>query len=101
MSCKICEDLCVRFPVRSPGDLKKAVDIVMQNVGDGTIVELHSSPSSMKISELVADAPWEDCVEHHFRCSQCGELFWLRAETYHGSGGYWEPEDQAAVLKNI
>jgi hypothetical protein len=73
----------------------------MQNVGDGTIDELRSSPSSARLCELVADAPWEDYVEHRFRCSHCGELFWLHAETYHGSGGYWEPEDQAAVRKNI
>ena len=99
MSCKLCEDLCVRFPIRSPSDLKKAVDIIGQNIGDGTIVELLSSAA--RISELFTDSPREDYLEYHFRCSTCGELFSLHAETYHGSGGYWEPGDHAAVRKNI
>jgi hypothetical protein len=26
-----------------------------------------------------------------FRCTSCGQLFSLSAETYHGSGGHWQP----------
>lgn len=99
MMCDVCEDLCVRFPIRSPSDLKKAVEVIGQNIGGGAIVELSSSLSDARISELFADTPKQDYVEYHFRCSACDELFWLHAETYHGSGGYWEPKDQAMVRK--
>lgn len=31
-----------------------------------------------------------DFVSNYFSCTSCGQLFHLRAETYHGSGGAFE-----------
>lgn len=33
-------------------------------------------------------------VDYHFVCKHCGTQFVLGAETYHGSGGYWSPENE-------
>jgi len=37
---------------------------------------------------------WGDIVDYHFVCRHCGTKFVLGAETYHGSGGYWSPENE-------
>jgi hypothetical protein len=37
---------------------------------------------------------WGDIVDYHFVCKHCGTQFVLGAETYHGSGGYWSPENE-------
>lgn len=33
---------------------------------------------------------WGDVVDLYFQCTQCGSVFSLHAETYHGRGGAWE-----------
>jgi hypothetical protein len=103
MACAQCNDLCVRFPIRQPNDLRRAIDIAKQNVADGTISELNEpSPSSqVSFSALSAGENWSDVVAYKFKCNSCGELFSLHAETYHGSGGYWEPEHREAARENL
>ena len=39
-----------------------------------------------------AEGRWaSDYIEHEFACTACGQGFRLGFETYHGSGGRWEP----------
>lgn len=103
MPCEKCSDLCVRYSIRHPNELRQAINIARQNIEDGTIVELENpSPlNDVSFSDLASGAAWGDTVEHHFRCSNCGEQFSLHAETYHGSGGYWEPKNNASVRENL
>jgi hypothetical protein len=103
MPCAKCNDLCVRFPIRSPRELKRAIEIAKQNVDDGTVseVQVADSPSQVRFSQLAAGEPWDDIVRYRFRCNSCRELFSLHAETYHGSGGYWEPENKRPVRENL
>ncbi len=103
MACAKCNDLCVRFPIRLPSDLRRAIDIAKQNVADDTISELNDSSHSAQVSfsALSAGANWDDVMEYKFQCNLCGELFLLHAETYHGSGGYWEPERKQSVRENL
>lgn len=103
MTCKGCADLCVRYRIRQPRELRNAIDIASQNIEDGTIVEVPdaSSENQFSFSALASGAVWGDTIEHHFRCVNCGELFYLHAETYHGSGGYWEPENAKSVRENL
>jgi len=103
MSCASCADLCVRYQIRHPRELQSAIDIASQNVEDGTIVEVQDASLSnqFSFSELASGTPWGDTVEHHFRCVNCGELFYLHAETYHGSGGYWGPENAKSIRENL
>jgi hypothetical protein len=93
MSCPGCSDLCVRYRIDSPNDLRRAIKIVSENVKDGTLREvvLPEQSSGATFSQLVEGAPWNDVVSFAFECQACSQSFRLHAETYHGSGGYWEP----------
>jgi hypothetical protein len=103
VSCERCIDLCIRYAIRHPRELDHAIQIAAQNIADGTISEVVSDPrwNSCSFEKLSTGGRSGDFVEHHFRCLRCGELFWLHAETYHGSGGYWEPEDSASIRENV
>ncbi len=76
-----------------PADLKQAIRVARDNVVDGTIVEVPSqSPIHREPFFAVSiDGPWDDVIGYGFRCTSCGQLFSLSAETYHGSGGEWRP----------
>ncbi len=99
MSCEKCQDLCVRYEIRSPRELGRAILIARQNVDDGTVSELiDSNPLGLpSFTSLQAEGPWDDIVAYRFKCTACGEVFSLHAETYHGRGGAWEPERKAAA----
>ena len=103
VTCEQCSDLCVRYSIRHPRELRNAIQIAAQNIADKTLVEVvaDSMLCSIIFSELANGAAWDDYVEYHFRCLHCGEEFWLHAETYHGSGGYWEPRNFTSIRQNI
>jgi hypothetical protein len=103
MACEKCEELCVRFAIRTPHDLQTAIKIVNESVFDGAIVEIKSETtlSMVPFCGAVAGLDWGDVVDYRFECKTCGERFSLHAETYHGSGGYWEPEKSESVRKNL
>jgi hypothetical protein len=94
--CKRCASLRQRFEIRSPADLAKAIRVARDNVADGTIVEIPSKSEVVHepFAEVAPNGPWEDVVGYGFRCMTCGQLFYLSAETYHGSGGEWRPVKQ-------
>lgn len=89
--------------LRLTHELRCAIEIANQSIADGTIAELPDSdpPSQVTFSELAAGGMWDDVVVHRFRCTSCGELFSLHAETWYGSGGYWEPENRASIRENL
>jgi hypothetical protein len=91
--CERCGSLRQRFEIRSPGDLAQAIRVTRDHVADGTLVEVPSrSPVFCEpFSAVIPEGPWEDVVGYGFRCTSCGQLFSLSAETYHGSGGEWRP----------
>lgn len=103
MPCEKCSDLCVRYPIRQPNDLLKAIKIAKQNLEDGTIIELPDleSINQYSFSAVASGEAWGDIVEYNFYCSNCSEQFRLHAETYHGSGGYWEPKNKSSVRENF
>lgn len=103
MACNRCADLCVRYAIRSPRELHKAIQIAQEKIADKTIAEVTSDRPSVSVPfvDLVNGAPWGDYVEYHFHCIQCDEAFWLHVETYHGSGGCWEPKDRTSIRDNI
>ncbi|WP_321948457.1 hypothetical protein [Paraburkholderia sp. J10-1] len=103
VACNQCADLCVRYAIRHPRELRKAIQIAGENIADKTIAEVIPESPCVSVSfvELAKGAVWDDVVEYHFRCLHCDEKFWLHAETYHGSGGYWEPKDPKSIRENI
>jgi hypothetical protein len=93
-SCDRCADLRVRYDIRTPGELMKAIRVARANLSDGTlrdITQTAHSPSG-DFGDLPEAGPWPDYVEHYFRCHSCGHGFRLAVDTYHGSGGKWEGE---------
>ena len=100
MSCDRCNDLCIIYPIRTPGELKKALVVVADNLRDGTLGELPAHPPifdlSVPFASVVAGTARPDLIAYRFCCNSCGETFSLTAETYHGSGGSWHPEREGA-----
>ena len=93
-TCARCTDLRVTYPIRTPGDLTKAIRVVRDNVADGTLLDVTQPGeiASGQFAGLAEQGLWPDYLEYHFRCSACGQGFKLTAETYHGSGGGWDVE---------
>jgi hypothetical protein len=102
MACEQCEELCVRYPIRWPSELRRAIDVASHYLADNTIAEVvpEQPPMSVRFKGLSKAAAWNDFVVYHFVCLHCDERFSLLAETYHGSGGYWEPRDLSAIRKH-
>lgn len=80
-----------------------AIQIAAANIADKTLVEVISDNPwvSVPFEKLAKGAAWDDIVEYHFRCLHCDEKLRLHAETYHGSGGYWEPTDSRSIRENM
>jgi len=100
MSCDRCQELSVDYRIASPSDLRSAIRIVGESVADGTLREIHGDSvpySQAPFGDLVNGANWDDLVTYAFECCQCGQVFHLDAETYHGSGGFWRPAARGAV----
>ena len=100
MACDHCNDLCITYPIRTPGELDKAIVVIADNLNDGTLEELpiHAPifEPSVPFASVVAGTERPDILSYRFRCKTCGEVFSLTVETYHGSGGSWHPERESA-----
>lgn len=100
MACNRCHDLCITYPIRTPGELRKAIVVAAGNVKDDTIEEvLVQGPvvePYVPFDHVVTETASPDVLAYRFRCKNCGEVFSLTAETYHGSGGSWHPERESA-----
>jgi predicted RNA-binding Zn-ribbon protein involved in translation (DUF1610 family) len=101
MSCARCDDLCQEVPIRTPGELEKVVRVARASLEDGTIAEITSGEESTLLSTLTHEGPLPDIIRSEFRCRECGEVFLLRCETYHGSGGSWSHTSRGATVKNV
>jgi hypothetical protein len=91
--CERCSALRQRFTIRVPADLRQAIRVARDNLADGTIVEVPSASPIYRepFSAVTESGPWDDVIGYGFRCTSCGQLFSLSADTYHGSGGEWRP----------
>ena len=86
----LCRPLSWTGTIRTPKNLWMAVNVVRQNVDDGTIVQiLRQGRSSTPIGNLGRDGSMPDFIEMDFQCIRCEEQFHLVCENYHGSGGRW------------
>lgn len=96
MSCEHCLDLCVKYVIRHPEHLRKAIRIAKDALKEGILTEIEATDdwNQYSFNECAEKMIWGDIVDYHFACKHCGTQFVLGAETYHGSGGYWSPENQ-------
>lgn len=86
--CRRCAGLCQLYKIDRPADLRRAIGVAHDNIEDGTLMEV---PMGKPFSSIARNGPWDDVLTFGFRCTSCGQLFRLSAETYHGSGGEWRP----------
>ena len=93
MACARCKELAVEFQIRVPSELKSAIRIARDNLADHTIREVtsHNVSGRRAFADVAADAPYDDVLSYEFECCSCAQKFTLTAETYHGSGGKWQP----------
>jgi hypothetical protein len=90
MACEKCADLCLEYEIHTTGDLRKAFAVVRDNLADHTIQQVSGSDVLSDIKSIEEGGGWSgDHLSYQFKCTNCGELFNLDAETYHGSGGQW------------
>ena len=105
MACGRCSDLCITYLIRTPGELKKAIIVAADNLKDGTIEELSSGvpilEPAVSFASVAAGTVMPDLLAYRFRCKSCGEVFSLAAETYHGSGGSWQPEREGVSREDF
>ena len=66
--CTACDHLQVAWPIRTPGELSKALGVVQANVADGTLLD----QSEDEMRGLSDDEPWPDYIELRLRCRACG-----------------------------
>lgn len=80
--------------IRSPADLRRILQILQRAIATGTLQQLWPEDSRWvseeSVENLLDAGTWPDYVEMHFVESQTGGRYRLTAETYHGSGGWWE-----------
>jgi hypothetical protein len=100
-SCSHCDKLKETIQIMTPNDLSEAIQIVRDNLENRVIVEdSYWPPQYVKIpmrpfEQISTSGTWDDYVDYYFRCSICGRLFRLVAETNHGRGGRWGPVNES------
>jgi hypothetical protein len=95
VTCEECRELQTHT-FRSPADLLHALQVAAAEVDRGALVRLDREELTDVEREAVESAfaseALPDNVRYRFRCSVCGDLFELHAETYRGSGGWTRQE---------
>ena len=99
--CSHCKEVFVTAPIGSSAGFEKALRVVRDNLTDGTIVDSTYWPEgtmrscSTPFNDVNGAGPYtEDIYIYYFECPECHQIFKLHCNTYHGSGGAWEPLDE-------
>ncbi|MDZ5001653.1 hypothetical protein GNF79_21885, partial [Clostridium perfringens] len=87
--CIICDSIYLIDKFICPIDYRKAYisykDKMLTTVHENKILLIEESCEFDKTG-AVAGGWYDDFMIHNFKCSKCGQLFELVAETYHGGG---------------
>ena len=87
--CPACEGFSEKIRIHTPGQYFNLLTQVKEVLAQGTLVLLHGNTD---LADLGPTRPWpDDLIEHTFECPRCHQQFRLAVETYHGSGGSWQP----------
>jgi len=90
MSCDNCIRLISGTPIKSPTNLRQAINKAAEALRSGKLKYEGAGKWGDPFLYLAGGGHWGDFVSNYFSCSSCGQLFHLHAETYHGSGGAFE-----------
>ena len=95
MTCEECRELQTHA-FRSPADLVHAVQVAAAEVDRGVLVRVDreelTESERQAVDSILASEALPDNVRYRFKCTVCGDLFELLAETYSGSGGWTRKE---------
>ncbi len=110
-ACDRCADLRQIVSVGNERQLHKAHRVILANIADNTIYAVESpskaeraamvtklfgvhhdpDPEMPEFENLLSGDYFPDLILYYFRCSDCNLLFKFSVDTYHGSGGSWQP----------
>lgn len=94
--CKVCKDVILRESFYSPNDYLACLTYISDLIDSGkyAIIEQTCPIDAVK----KADGHWvNDYIKHKIKCINCGELFLVWTDTYHGRGGFTKEDER---LKN-
>ena len=87
--CPRCRGYAEVVRIKQPHEYFDLLRQVRALLVEGT---LRLESGNCALDEVQKDKHWpSDHIEHKFSCSACDQRFRLAVETYHGSGGRWEP----------
>lgn len=75
-------------------DLSKAILIERPKQLEKITAAISAGVSTGELEIISGELQWSDYVECKILKKQSGEKWWVHCETYHGSGGAWEPLDE-------
>jgi hypothetical protein len=91
VSCEECRELQTHT-FRSPADLLHALQVAAAEVDRGVLIRVNRDELTDREREsfesALASEALPNNVRYRFKCSVCGDLFELHAETYSGTGGW-------------
>jgi hypothetical protein len=97
IECVHCSEVNSEYEIISPSDFHKVLQIVRDNLSDGTLVESQYWPEgeirtcTVPFDQVSSTVPYQqDIYIYYFHCPECRRLYRLSCDTYHGSGGSWE-----------
>jgi len=88
MSCDKCQDM--ERIIKRPQDLTEAILLAYSKLEIGELYYLGTGFYGTPLSRMSSGKGWSDIVSNYFECCNCGQIIYLHAETYHGSGGRME-----------
>lgn len=95
MTCEECRELQTHV-FRSPDDLLHALQVAAAEVDRGVLVRINREDltdfEQQALDSVFASEALPDTVRYRFKCTVCGDLFELSAETYRGAGGWTRQE---------
>nr|AUN35557.1 hypothetical protein [uncultured bacterium] len=99
MACDECGELNTH-QFRSSSDLVRALQVAAAEVDRGALERIDVSdlsiPEQVALRSALASGRFPDVVFYRFKCTVCGDLFALSADTEEGRGG-WTRNDEAAA----
>lgn len=95
MSCEECREL-QSHQFRSPDDLLHALQVAAAEVDRGVLGRVHveelGTAEQEAMQSIFASRSLPGSVRYRFRCTVCGDLFELWADTSDGSGAWTRQE---------
>ena len=95
MTCEECSDLQTHT-FRSPADMLHALQVAAIEVDRGVLIRVNreelTHAEQEALDSAIASEALPDSVRYRFKCTVCGDLFELCAETYLGKGSWTRQE---------